>query len=170
MTLILNDRGVPEAPTEIRRRVQQVHGALDVRWMDGRWAITYDWPSDDPRRQMIRNGEMAEGDAFDCFAWLPKDCSVEEAYGYITRSFRSWSGSREDVAAMCSRLHHYNDAVQEARKAGVMDFAEELIDTNKATLGRSVGIEGIKPVFQNEGTTQGKSNRKRVKHAKTGGA
>lgn len=168
MTLILNERGIPEAPSEIRRRVRQVHGALDVRWIGGRWAITYDWPPEDQRRQMIREGTMAPDDAYDCFAWLPADCSADDAYGYIVRSFKRWTGTREDVAAMCSRLHHYNDAVQDGLKAGVLDFADELIDTNKATLGRAFGQEGIKPVYQSN--PEGKSNRKRTKTAKHGGA
>lgn len=170
MSLILNERGVPEAPTEIRRRVRQIHEALDVRFIGESFAVTYDWPLDDPRRQMIRCGEMSEGDAFDCFAWLPKDCAVDEAYGFIVRSFKSWRGTRADVAQMCDRLHHYNRDQSEAVKAGVMAFSNELVDTNKATLGAAQGIVGTKPVFQNEGTLKQTSHAKRTKHGRHGGA
>lgn len=162
MTMLVTERGVPTPPSEIVRRIQQVNPALGLKFLNGKWAIMHRWKPDDPRRVMIRKGEMALDDDFDVYGYLPLDCAVDEAYGYIVNAFRAWRGTKSEVADLLDRVAEYNREQGKRNGAGVLEYADELIETNKHTLGRAFGVEGVKPVYQSESlaTTPGRRRKK----------
>lgn len=159
--LVLNDRGVPEPPSDIQRRLREIDPDLHLRFSGGQFALAFRWRQDDPRRQMIRAGEMNPGDDFDIYGFLPHDCAADEAYGYVVANLRSWSQASTDAKGMLERVHHYNREQERKNAQPVVDYADELIDANKHTLGRADGIVGVKPVYQSEPTrTTGRKRRK----------
>lgn len=135
----LNDH--PASAKLIKDRLQEIDPRLGVCLVPDRdapggcwWAITYWWDENDPRRASIRDGSLPVDHAFDVIVYLPKDCSVDEAYGYLVSRFKAWSGSRDDIRKMLDRVHHYNRQVREATLAPVRELAEELTEANAPTL------------------------------------
>jgi hypothetical protein len=103
------------------------------------WAITYQWADDDKRRQMIARGQMAEDGDFDVLGWLPKDCSVEEAFSYFERTAKGLGRERGDMDRILNRLHHFNAQATEEAKKETHELAEELIETNAGTMFKNEG-------------------------------
>jgi hypothetical protein len=91
------------------------------------------WPANDPRRALIQSGDMKLGDAVDGVAMLPEDCTADEAFGYIQRSFVRNSG-RAEVKKLLDRVDEYNDRVLEANLEPTVELTEELVRTNAPTL------------------------------------
>lgn len=110
-SIILNHVGHPEPPSDVRRRLRAVHPGLDIKYIpgsiEGYWIVSYDWDRDDPRREMIRRGEVSAQDAWDIMCYLPMDMSVAEAPAFIERTMRRHS--REEVRNMGAALLKAND-------------------------------------------------------------
>ena len=146
MALVLNQLGLPEPPTEIVRRLKQIHPAFGLKFYrpaaaSSLWALTWQWADNDPRRSYIRRGEIAPDADYDILAWLPLDCSVEQAAAYVERAVRGHP--REDIKRLTERLQHYNQttAVDENWtdvEAAVMTKAEDL---GKKATPRSRGVD-----------------------------
>lgn len=166
MALILTDRGDPSPPSDIVRRLQQVHESLGLRWCGHAWGLTYRWRADDPRRAMMQSGELSPEHDHDILVYLPTDCSAEEAFGYMERAVtRNWMG-RDDIRQLCDRLFHYNEQVVKHRAADVLAYGDELIAANRTGIANELGGAAVKPVFLNDATqkpTGAVSNRKRRK-------
>jgi hypothetical protein len=141
--LLVNLAAEPIPPSDILRRLKQVHPALGLKFYEpgagvSSWAVTWKWRDDDPRRERIRRQEIPPDADIDIIAWLPLGCSVDEAAGFVERAVRHYP--RDDIRALCDRLHHYNrvEAVQENWReveSRVMTRAEDL---GKAATPRSV--------------------------------
>jgi len=107
---ILNSMGAPEPSPEIRRRLQAIHPRLDIRFVKAagqHWAITFAWAEDDRRRALIQNGGIAPNSDFDIIGYLPVDCPVDEAPGYVSKVFREFP--REDVQNLIGRIAKFNE-------------------------------------------------------------
>jgi hypothetical protein len=134
MPSIIGLDGDPLAPPEILERLHRVDPALGMKFIQEiGWAVTYRWPLDDPRRARVQLGELGPGAEYDIFAFLPEDCSPDEAFGYIERKFVRNSG-RAEIASLLDRLDNYNDKQEENALQSTTDLAEELIETNAHTL------------------------------------
>lgn len=132
---------VPASAKLIKDRLAEIDPRLGVCLMPDTdapggawWAITYWWSENDPRRAAIRDGSLPLDHAFDVLVFLPSDCSVDEAYGYIVSRFKQWSGSRDDVRKLLDRVHLYNRQAREQALAPVTELADELLDANAPTL------------------------------------
>jgi hypothetical protein len=158
--LILNDRGTPEPPTEMQRRLGQIHPSLHLRYVPDGWAVAERWREDDPRRGMIRCGDMNPGDDWDMLAQLPHDCSPNEAYGFIVNALRR--SSKESMRDLLDRVHHWNDEQTKRNAAPTVEYAEELADHSKYTMAESLGLSPVRPVYQSEpkAATKGRKRRK----------
>lgn len=141
----------PASAKLIKDRLQEIDPRLGVCLVPDSdapggcwWAITYWWADDDPRRAWIRAGTHQLDEAFDVLVWLPKDCSVDEAYGYITSRFKAWSGSRDDIRKLLDRVHMYNHQAREQALAPVRELADELLEANAPTLFADRGKGSIR--------------------------
>lgn len=129
--------GLPTPPAGMNERLQRIDPALGVRWVggtdNGGWAITYRWPADSPRRAMIQRGEMDPSDDFDAIAFLPADCTVDQAYGFVVNGMKS--SRQEAVNDMLNRVDLWNrettDKMWKTAQAPAMEHAEAI--ANKAT-------------------------------------
>lgn len=128
--------GQPLGPADITQRLKQIDPSLGLRYIYGMklWAVTHKWSLMDPRRELIQRGDFNPEDDCDAVAWLPEDCSVDEAFGYIERQFVRMGPVRAEVAKMLERLDNYNDKQIDDAMQPVNDLAEELIATNAPTL------------------------------------
>jgi hypothetical protein len=136
--MILNAYGTPVAPLEIVERLRQVDDRLGLRWVGDWWALTMRWLPNDPRREKIQKGLIADDDT-DIVTFLPKDCSVDQAFGYLERGFERWPGGKDAVAKLLSRLHKYNAEQVQRNMQETLDLADELISTNAPTLFKTEG-------------------------------
>jgi hypothetical protein len=63
-----------EREKTVREWVKNIDSSLDVRWFEdlANYAVTVDWPLNDPRRELIQKGEI--GDApYDILLWASVD-------------------------------------------------------------------------------------------------
>ncbi len=128
--MILDVRGVPIPPPEIVRRLQQVNPRLGLTWSEGwggrTWALTMAWAENDPRRARIQAGTLSPDEAYDLLAFLPADCNVDQAYGYLVNAFRA--SSEEGTRKLLDRVHEYNRNTlaghQEAALADALNYVE----------------------------------------------
>jgi len=108
--MLLDRRGLPQPPAGIVERLRAVDANLGIAWIGapdtGQWAITYEWAPDDPRRRYIQQGEMDPDADFDALAFLPPDCTVDQAYGYVLNGMRS--SRKEAIHSLLDKLDRYN--------------------------------------------------------------
>lgn len=139
MSLIVK-RSTGEFPASawlIKERLQEIDSRLGIVILpsDERgkpfWALTYWWHPDDPRRQWIREGNYDPASAFDILCFLPKDCTADEAYGYVVKGFKRLSGNaKEDARRLLERVHLYNHKQQQAALEETKEIADELLKVN----------------------------------------
>lgn len=100
----------PQPPEEIVRRLRQVNPHLGVRFvhscLEPYWALTWDWPENDPRRRGVLAGDVDPANCWDLLCMLPLDCSVDDAYGYFVNHCRR--ATREEIRGMLDRITAYN--------------------------------------------------------------
>ena len=142
------DRPLPL--TNVVESLRRVDDRLDLKYVvyhhrdgvntnrDERWAIILRWSETDPRRVMIQRGQMDPGADFDVMAYLPLDCSPEEAFHYFASSAKQFH-RKDDVERLLSRIDKYNEKVTSDAKQSTVDLAEELISTNAPTLFEKEG-------------------------------
>jgi len=111
MEVILNERGNPVPPTEVQKRLKDIHSRLSLRFMEGslksHWAITMDWTKKDPRHAKNDRKDRA----FDIIGYLPVGCSIDEAPAYLAKTFRTYP--RKDVQSLLDRIDKFNASVKE---------------------------------------------------------
>jgi len=144
--MLYNLKNEPIAPSAIVKLLQAVNPRLGLKWFPpgellphGRWGIIEQWTPQDTRWAMVRKGEMNPNATHDALGFLPEDCPVEQARGYLERYFIRWKGTKADCAKYLERLNQYNLKVQEDAAKPVMDYAEEMLETNAKTLFRDQG-------------------------------
>lgn len=126
--MVLGADGIPQPPTEIVQRLKQINPALGLKYAQQyggghHWAVTFQWPEFDTRRKYIQAGELPAEDDHDIMCWLPADCSVNDAYGYVVNSFRN--GSTESARSLLDRVHEFNKNHKAALDAPLMDELRE---------------------------------------------
>ena len=102
------------------------------------WHITLDWPPNDPRRELVRRGELDPVRSFDILCTLPPDCSADEAFGYLVNNLRQLR-DKGDIQRLLDRADMYNKKQQEELMKPHRELAEELVETNAKTLFRDLG-------------------------------
>jgi len=156
--MILDVAGTPTPPTEVVERLKRIDPHMGLRFIDyhiseenGKWwALTWEWPSTDPRQQMIQEGTMAPNDAYDILGHIPLDCSVDNAAGYIESNLRRRRGSHDEVDRLLSRLSEYNRQAKKAITEPILESAEEQVKANATTLFAKQG-KRIPKVFMSGG-------------------
>jgi hypothetical protein len=102
MTLILSAAGTPEPSSEIQKRLQRVHPDLALKYLahiGQSWAVTMQWDANDRRQAQVRAQEIPASKAFDIIGYLPMDCSLDDAPGYLERMLRTFPSDASKRAA-----------------------------------------------------------------------
>lgn len=111
-SVVLNDKGRPEAPSELQRRLGQVHPHLFLRYVeaaDAVWAVCMRWDEHDPRFGEVQSQIIDPERSFDIIGYIPRACSLQEAPSYLERAFRQYPiGKVRDVA---NRVGDFNKTV-----------------------------------------------------------
>lgn len=133
----------PEPPVDIVRRLQQIDPRLGLAWsetLDPKtdklrdcWMFTMAWLPTDKRHRMVQEGQLPLDTCYDCLAFLPFDCSVEQAYGYVVRTFKQLN-HKEDMQKLLERVHTFNQAAKAENLRETNELLEDLLETNKQTL------------------------------------
>ena len=139
--MLITATGSPFAPAGMLERLHEIDDRLGLVWLPlvGRWALTYDWAYDEPRRILVKKGELGGDCLYDILTFLPPDCGADEAYSYVVRSFKACANTRDDIKKCLERVHLYNRQITNAAKQEVMELADELIAANAPTLFRAEG-------------------------------
>ena len=164
--MIFNAQGVPTPPSDIVERLQRIDERFGLKFLslattdqrmggdvvtgaDQYWAITLKWPQNDARRKMIAEGHMSPDDDFEILTFLPLDCSVDQAYGYLVNHLRQIR-NRDDARWLLEHAAAYNTEVVREAKAQQLELAEELARANAPTLFNKEG-KTITRVYQSGG-------------------
>lgn len=110
--LVLNDRGLPEPPADLQRRLRQIHDRLCLRYVqaaDAVWAVCVRWDEHDPRFGNVQSQVLDPDRAFDIVGYLPKDCSLNEAPAYLARMFRQYP--KETIQQFANGVDAFNKSV-----------------------------------------------------------
>lgn len=144
--MLVNTHNEPIPPSHVVKLLKEINPRLGLKWFPpgdllpkGSWSIIEAWTPNDTRWKMIQEGKMDPGAAFDALGYLPEDCPVEQARGYLERYFISWKGTRADCGKYLEKLNQYNLKQQAAAVQPTMDYMEEMLATNAKTMFRGEG-------------------------------
>lgn len=132
---------VPDVPEFVHSRLQQLDPNLGLYFDSGLgcWAVTLQWPANDPRRATIQRGEVPASRAFDILTILPRDCSVSDIPALVERGLRRYPMARADVRKLLHKVELENAAARGEILKPTLELADELIRTNAKTLFRNEG-------------------------------
>lgn len=120
---ILDGGGCPLAPSSVIDELREINPRLGLHYHKGMHAfmVTLQWAEDDPRREMIRKGELSPHTDFEILLPVPTDVPLDELRGWIAAGLRRVSQNRDDVRRMVEaeeeRLRKQNEAVTETKLA-----------------------------------------------------
>lgn len=135
----VNERGVPQAPADVVRRLRALDPGLSLtcyRWgITDSWAVVYAWAENDPRRARIQSGELPPDAAIDILGYLPLDARPEDAIGVVGRSLKAMEGGGYSyVAALLDKVRAHNQATKDGVWQPTLDQANEQIETKASGL------------------------------------
>jgi hypothetical protein len=107
-----------------------------------RWAVVMHWAENDPRWEMVQRG-YDRNFAFDRLGDIPADISFDQVPSYLKQALRPTSTPRH----IYGEILKWNQDQELRNGTAVMDFAEELIQTNAGTLFRDQG-KTVEKVYQ----------------------
>jgi hypothetical protein len=136
LSVIVNDRGTPEPPTDVVRRLRAVDPKLTLRWGPwGAWQLVREWRSGDRRWERVQTERYDPEMAFDVIGHIPNDCSAEQVPALAERCIREWANADEAKRMLDSWDHYHTGAattdvqevVEEAIEATVAEVAAPLV-------------------------------------------
>ncbi|GEM_PF-1100997 len=144
MSVLVTPRGDPAPPAQILRCLQAVSPRLSLKWLNtggGAWAIMCQWSDVDSRRETVRQGLTSEEDARDVLAYLPPDCSVDDARNYFELAcFRGYGGTNADeVRALMANIRAWNDTQHLRNAESSIEYAAEIAPTFAPSIGEELG-------------------------------
>lgn len=151
MSLLVTPDCEPAPSADILQRLGQIpdrdgtRGRVGLRWSEPvkTFAITIQWSEHDPRREMIQKGHAAATSDWDIICFLPSDCPLEQAYGYLVNGVKSYAASNKDeVRALVAHVHEFNAAQSERNAAPMVDLVGELARAQKPKTYQSQGDPG----------------------------
>lgn len=141
MTLLLvNERGIPQAPADVVGRLRAIDPRLSLRcyqWgITHQWAIVWPWDSEsDPRMARVRSGEIDPTTAVDILGYLPLDARPDDAIGIVGNMLKSMeSGGYTYVADLLAKVRSHNAQVSAGVWQPTMDRANDAIETKASGL------------------------------------
>lgn len=132
-SVVLNDKGRPEAPSDLQRRLGQVHPRLFLRHVeaaDAVWAVCMRWDETDPRFGEVQSQVIDPERSFDIIGYLPRDCSLMEAPAYLDRAFRQYP--KDAVQQIANRVSDFNKSVVNDAADKVLGEVLDQVDPSAA--------------------------------------
>ena len=126
MAVLLNSTGQPEPPTHVVARLRALHAGLFLKFLEHtgeHWAICLAWGPDDRRWAWVQQGETDPAMAHDVIGYLPMLCGIDEAPGYLERTFRQYP--KDEVRRMADFVEQFN-ATQPIAQAADAALTEAL--------------------------------------------
>jgi hypothetical protein len=129
--LVDGANGNPLAPPSVVAQLKAIDDRLDLQYHVGLRAfmITLRWREHDPRRQMIRDGQIAPHADFSILAPIPDHVSLDDVSAWVEAQLTRVSASDAEVRAMIeaheAKQAKANDAVFAAKAD---EAAHELIE------------------------------------------
>ena len=134
---ITTEDGQAIPPQGVLDGLRRVNPALGLRFCQSMvapyWAVTFEWPDNDPRRARIRAGTADPRYAFDIIGEIPRACSLDEVPNYVARMFREHPS--QEISKMLEELHRYNLAVQD-------DAWNEMLDSPEVDARNRIEVQG----------------------------
>jgi len=158
-----NERGIPQAPADVVRRLREIDPNLGLRcyrWgVEDQWTVVWHWTETDPRQARVQSGEIDPQTACDILAYLPLEVKPDDVPGYILPMLRSLGNAGYDYAAeLQAKVKAANEATKDALWKPTLEKAEERIEQNAGKLFADT-LGTIPKVYVNNPTP--KKSRKR---------
>lgn len=133
-----NERGIPQAPADVVRRLREIDPHLALRcyrWgVEDQWTIVWEWTDTDPRQARVQSGEIDPSTAVDILAYLPLEVRPDDVPGYILPMLRSMGREYGYVDELQAKVKAANEATKAAIWKPTLDTAEERIEANAGKL------------------------------------
>lgn len=133
-----NERGIPQAPADVVRRLREIDPNLALRcyrWgVEDQWTIVWEWTETDPRQARVQSGEIDPKTAVDILAYLPLEVRPDDVPAYILPMLRSMGNSYGYVEGLQAKVKAANEATKEAAWKPTLERAEERIEANAGKL------------------------------------
>lgn len=131
LSVIVNDRGTPEPPTDVVRRLRAVDPKLTLRWGPwGAWQLVREWRASDRRWERVQTERYDPAMAFDVIGHIPNDCSADEVPALAARLIREWPNA-DEAKQMLDNWNHYHTG---AATSEVQDAVEAAIEETVQTV------------------------------------
>lgn len=151
--LVVNERGVPQAPADVVARLRAISPRLALRCyrfgVTDQWAPVWQWDETDPRMARVQSGEIDPATAVDILGYLPLHAKPDDAVGYIERTLTSMeSGGYSYVADLLAKVRNHNAQVSAGVWKPTLDKANDAIETKasglfateKGRIAKSIGF------------------------------
>ena len=162
--LLVNERGIPQAPAEVVGRLRAIDPHLGLRcyrWgITDQWAVVWSWDSEtDPRMARVQSGEIDPKTAVDVLGYLPLDATPHDAVAIVGRMLVSMdsAGGYSYVTDLLEKVRNHNAQVSAGVWAPTMEKANEAIETKASGLFATERGRIAKSI----GFGQGKQNKRR---------
>lgn len=141
---MVNERGGPVPPSDILRELRKLAPALSLRWTSAfdssDWAVTWEWPEDDPRWSRVRSQEIPRESAYDIIGHLPVKCSLDEAKGYIEGHLKSYP--KEEINRLRLKIADWNavEIPKQQVASLVADTLDDVARMHRGPKGRKISL------------------------------
>lgn len=138
--LLVNERGIPEAPADVVGRLRAIDPHLGLRcyqWgIAYQWAVIWSWdPETDPRMARVRSGEIDPITAVDILGYLPLDAKPDDAVAIVGKMLKAMeSGGYSYVHDLLDKVRNHNAQVSAGVWKPTMDRANDQIETKASGL------------------------------------
>jgi hypothetical protein len=130
MSLVLNARGEPEIPNDIKRRLKALDDGFSIAIINGCWWLMQRWRENDPKWAWVQDGRIPESQAYDGIGAFPMDCGFEQMPAFIEKSLREFPV--RDLTRQASAFAHGESLAPEAEEIK-HDMFEEAIKDAEST-------------------------------------
>ena len=136
--LILGADAQPLVPPSISAALADIDPRLGLLYHPAlrAFCVTLRWPEDDPRREMIRRGDIDPNSDAELLCPVPAEVSLDDLHGWIRRQLVRVGQSREDVRRMIAA----NETRVAAQHAQVL---EDKLTEARETLAASASAKTI---------------------------
>lgn len=124
MGVILNERGEPDIPDAIKRRLKALDGGFSIARRNGCWWLLQRWREGDPKWEWVQSGRLPESEAFDGIGAFPLDCPFDQMPAFIEKSLKEYPV--RDLQRMAERFAS-NNGLPPAAEDLKHEFMEEAI-------------------------------------------
>jgi hypothetical protein len=99
---LLDGAGCPLAPESVLAELKEIDPRLGLQFHIAlnAFMVTLRWPEDDPRRELIRRGELSPETDFEILCPVPADIKLDELRGWLAGQLRRVGQTRADVREM----------------------------------------------------------------------